>query len=72
MAEDFPPLKNDLILRVARGEYTGHPFSSFFPFLFSILRRQDNKQVLTASTGETVERPPIWVMRQGEAQLIVS
>lgn len=47
---DFPPLKNDLLLRTARGTSTHINFSK---------KPSDNH------VGERVERPPVWVMRQG-------
>ena len=61
MEEQFPPLQNDLILRVARGEqFVPRPFY----FYFNIL--ETKACCADCISGETVERPPIWVMRQGE------
>ena len=88
MEEQFPPLQNDLILRVARGEQF---LSSIFIFIFLVSKPPQNYVRLwtfflrlysmllclfpltktsgnadSRVAGETVERPPIWVMRQGE------
>lgn len=58
MDHQFPTLKNDLLLRAARGELK--TFEEKFTCNLT------NTHFLT---GETVERPPIWVMRQGEKSL---
>lgn len=50
LTKDFPPLKNDLILRAARGALPKH----------LMLR----PLVLPRSQGEETERAPVWVMRQ--------
>ena len=47
---DFDELKNDLLLRTARGDGYAHRYPN------------STKMFL----GERVERPPIWVMRQGK------
>lgn len=47
-AMSFPPLKNDLLLRAARG-------ISFFTYPIP---------TQSALTGEKTERAPVWVMRQ--------
>lgn len=51
MSPSFEPMKNDLILRAARGMAM-----VFLPQLITFL---------TAPAGEKVERAPMWVMRQG-------
>ena len=48
--KNFPPLKNDLILRAARGA--------------SPKRLLSHPLVLPHSQGEETERAPVWVMRQ--------
>jgi uroporphyrinogen decarboxylase len=48
--KDFPPLKNDLILRAARGAFPKRLV--LYPL------------VLPRSPGEETERAPVWVMRQ--------
>jgi hypothetical protein len=50
MTEEFPPLKNDLLLRAARGERT-----------FNFLNFRIAYHFLG---GEETERAPVWVMRQ--------
>jgi len=49
LGKNFPPMKNDLILRAARG--TLHK-----KLLFLLTSRH--------SQGEETERAPVWVMRQ--------
>ena len=49
LRKDFPPLKNDLILRAARGASPKRLLS---------LHRSYFRQ------GEETERAPVWVMRQ--------
>ncbi|THH33729.1 hypothetical protein EUX98_g438 [Antrodiella citrinella] len=46
---EFPPLKNDLLLRAARGRY----------FLLDLGKRD-----IEGIIGEQTERAPVWVMRQ--------
>lgn len=48
MATQFPPLRNDLLLRAARGAHI------FFAFLLNLI----------LTLGEKTERAPVWVMRQ--------
>jgi hypothetical protein len=55
MSPEFEPLQNDLIIRTAWG---------MFKTFVSVLRSYLSMQVLI-HTGQKVERPPIWVMRQG-------
>lgn len=50
LTKDFPPLKNDLILRAARGALPKR-----------LLLRP---LVLPRPQGEETERAPVWVMRQ--------
>lgn len=52
MPESFEPLKNDLLLRAARGTL--------------LLPNCCSDWIANAETGERVERPPMWVMRQGD------
>ena len=49
MPTEFPPLKNDLLLRAARGKS-----------LFDTFIQIDSHPIV----GEKVERAPVWVMRQ--------
>jgi uroporphyrinogen decarboxylase len=51
LSKIFPPLKNDLILRAARGVSLLNTLS------FASL-------ILYRSPGEETERAPVWVMRQ--------
>jgi Uroporphyrinogen decarboxylase (URO-D) len=51
MPKEFPPLKNDLLLRAARGA------SSIHLVVISHINTY-------FSTGEATERAPVWVMRQ--------
>lgn len=53
----FEPLKNDLLLRAAWGENLGYFFKAVLGFANCV-----------SKIGEVVERPPMWVMRQGNAQ----
>ncbi len=50
LSKNFPPLKNDLILRAARG-------ASLNPLSFASL-------ISYRFLGEETERAPVWVMRQ--------
>lgn len=48
-AENFPPLQNDLVLRVSRGNLLPHcNYTSCY----------------NMTLGEKVERTPVWIMRQ--------
>ena len=49
--KDFPTLKNDLILRAARGVSLLNPLCFTIPISYRFL-------------GEETERAPVWVMRQ--------
>lgn len=49
MTPEFAPLQNDLIIRTAWGRSTSCKAL----------------QMLIPSQGQEVERPPMWVMRQG-------
>jgi len=51
MTTEFPPLKNDLLLRAARGQS-----SSRYLYMNGINSH--------SSVGEKIERAPVWVMRQ--------
>ena len=51
LGKNFPPLKNDLILRAARGAL--HKTSSLHL-----------SHVIIIIQGEETERAPVWVMRQ--------
>jgi hypothetical protein len=53
LGKNFPPMKNDLILRAARGACVSHQTS--------FLHSTDSTPLYQ---GEETERAPVWVMRQ--------